>query len=120
MLCVYVVFFFFFFFSSRRRHTRYIGDWSSDVCSSDLGRYVTSGLLLLMLGVVFIGMGATVLAVVQGNPPEQEQGTSYHDTASTCVPILLFMALVLFLGVYIPVPLDTLLREAAALLEVKR
>src|SRR5437763_6770858 len=24
------------FFSSRRRHTRYIGDWSSDVCSSDL------------------------------------------------------------------------------------
>src|SRR5437764_9695561 len=31
MLIVY-----FFFFSSRRRHTRYIGDWSSDVCSSDL------------------------------------------------------------------------------------
>src|SRR5437764_13780768 len=27
-----------FFFSSRRRHTRYIGDWSSDVCSSDLQR----------------------------------------------------------------------------------
>src|SRR5437763_16237780 len=25
-----------FIFSSRRRHTRYIGDWSSDVCSSDL------------------------------------------------------------------------------------
>src|SRR5437763_2198075 len=38
MLC-YVclcLLFFFFFFSSRRRHTRYIGDWSSDVCSSDL------------------------------------------------------------------------------------
>src|SRR5437764_11333879 len=32
MLWCYVV----FFFSSRRRHTRYIGDWSSDVCSSDL------------------------------------------------------------------------------------
>src|SRR5713226_787362 len=30
-------FFFFFFFSSRRRHTRWTGDWSSDVCSSDLG-----------------------------------------------------------------------------------
>src|SRR3712207_7329255 len=26
-----------FFFSSRRRHTRYWRDWSSDVCSSDLG-----------------------------------------------------------------------------------
>src|SRR6266705_5338517 len=28
----------FFFFSSRRRHTRSYGDWSSDVCSSDLVR----------------------------------------------------------------------------------
>src|SRR5256885_10331242 len=27
-----------FFFSSRRRHTRLQGDWSSDVCSSDLRR----------------------------------------------------------------------------------
>src|SRR5688500_19301597 len=27
----------FFFFSSRRRHTILQGDWSSDVCSSDLG-----------------------------------------------------------------------------------
>src|SRR5688500_20386605 len=27
-----------FFFSSRRRHTRLQGDWSSDVCSSDLSQ----------------------------------------------------------------------------------
>src|SRR5258706_7535723 len=26
-----------FLFSSRRRHTRLVSDWSSDVCSSDLG-----------------------------------------------------------------------------------
>src|SRR5690606_40661556 len=26
------------FFSSRRRHTRFSRDWSSDVCSSDLGQ----------------------------------------------------------------------------------
>src|SRR6266550_4120190 len=32
MLCIW-----FFFFSSRRRHTRCSRDWSSDVCSSDLG-----------------------------------------------------------------------------------
>src|SRR5215813_14906963 len=29
--------FLYFFFSSRRRHTRCGRDWSSDVCSSDLG-----------------------------------------------------------------------------------
>src|SRR5205807_4444394 len=28
-----------FFFSSRRRHTRLQGDWSSDVCSSDLSSF---------------------------------------------------------------------------------
>src|SRR5205807_7388092 len=31
-----IVSFLAFFFSSRRRHTRLQGDWSSDVCSSDL------------------------------------------------------------------------------------
>src|SRR5256885_7664927 len=31
-----ILFVVFFFFSSRRRHTRLQGDWSSDVCSSDL------------------------------------------------------------------------------------
>src|SRR5207249_8226854 len=34
---VIITFVFFFFFSSRRRHTRSKRDWSSDVCSSDLG-----------------------------------------------------------------------------------
>src|SRR6266705_6963565 len=33
MLCL------FFFFSSRRRHTISYGDWSSDVCSSDLAEH---------------------------------------------------------------------------------
>src|SRR5207302_3693395 len=32
--------FVFFFFSSRRRHTRFSRDWSSDVCSSDLGKWI--------------------------------------------------------------------------------
>src|SRR5690348_11771641 len=34
---LFLVLGFMFFFSSRRRHTRWTGDWSSDVCSSDLG-----------------------------------------------------------------------------------
>src|SRR6266487_5514363 len=32
-----------FFFSSRRRHTRWTGDWSSDVCSSDLAANLAAG-----------------------------------------------------------------------------
>src|SRR5256885_1229671 len=34
---------FVFFFSSRRRHTRLQGDWSSDVCSSDLAEAAAQG-----------------------------------------------------------------------------
>src|SRR5256885_11378786 len=33
---IHVCYYCLFFFSSRRRHTRLQGDWSSDVCSSDL------------------------------------------------------------------------------------
>src|SRR5205807_4648281 len=36
LISITVYLMFFFFFSSRRRHTRLQGDWSSDVCSSDL------------------------------------------------------------------------------------
>src|SRR5437762_8489497 len=47
---VVYLYIFFFFFSSRRRHTRYIGDWSSDVCSSDLA--------LLSASIFFFGIFA--------------------------------------------------------------
>src|SRR5690348_18062527 len=40
-----------FFFSSRRRHTRWTGDWSSDVCSSDL-----ASVGIVVVTSVFIGM----------------------------------------------------------------
>src|SRR5438477_5841986 len=40
----------FFFFSSRRRHTRLTCDWSSDVCSSDLGPDAAAGRADLLPG----------------------------------------------------------------------
>jgi hydrogenase-4 component F len=84
------------------------------------GQFLAGGLFLLLLGVVFIGMGATVLAVVQGSPAEQAPAHGYHDRVSTCGPVLLFLALVLLLGLYVPPPLEALLREAAALVEGTR
>src|SRR5690606_41184634 len=49
----YITFFLFifFFFSSRRRHTRFSRDWSSDVCSSDLGP-----VLIKIMGHLFYGI----------------------------------------------------------------
>jgi hydrogenase-4 component F len=83
------------------------------------GQFLAGGLFLLLLGIVFVGMGATVLAVVQGPPPEQAAPNGLRDNLGTGGPVLLFMALVLLLGVYIPPPLESLLRKAAAFLEVK-
>src|SRR2546430_4027466 len=39
-----------FFFSSRRRHTRFDCDWSSDVCSSDLGGHSESAVSMALPG----------------------------------------------------------------------
>src|SRR5437879_8574505 len=48
----------FFFFSSRRRHTRYIGDWSSDVCSSDLDEVGIQPAIAARNHDTFISLGA--------------------------------------------------------------
>src|SRR5204863_3549143 len=46
-----------FFFSSRRRHTSSLRDWSSDVCSSDLGgNFITAKPIGIVDG---IDMGLT-------------------------------------------------------------
>jgi hydrogenase-4 component F len=84
------------------------------------GQFVPVGLFLLFLTIVFIGMGATVLSVVQGPAPEQPATNGYHDMVGTCAPILIFMALVVLLGLCIPPPLETLLRDAEAFLEVRQ
>src|SRR5256885_11979290 len=38
-----------FFFSSRRRHTRLQGDWSSDVCSSDLNKMLSHKAIIFLV-----------------------------------------------------------------------
>ena len=64
-----------FCYSSRRRHTRCLSDWSSDVCSSDLGFSV--GMMLAMQGLetlkpygaqsqVVVGIALDRKSVVQG------------------------------------------------------
>src|SRR5437764_8076582 len=64
----------FFFFSSRRRHTRYIGDWSSDVCSSDLYQ--------LGAGAKFVGGGFGLFWLYRSE--ERRVGKSV-DLGGSCV-----------------------------------
>lgn len=80
-------------------------------------KFVVAAIFLLLLAIVFIGMGATVLRVVQGTPSPQASATNYHDRPLLVAPILAFMGLALLLGVYIPPPLESLLGAASAFLE---
>jgi len=83
----------------------------------DAGRFVTAGLFLFFLLVVFIGMGATVLQVVQGRAPSDTHRSAYRDGWLTGAPILVVMILVTMLGLYIPPQLGSLLTDAVHFLE---
>jgi hydrogenase-4 component F len=93
--------------------------------------------MLVLLFVVFCGMGWTVLSVVQGRssrreaeaapPPGDTAGLAVaegvgapasapRETFATVAPIALALGAVLLLGVYVPPPLEALLRDAARLL----
>lgn len=76
------------------------------------GRYIVGGLMLLLLLVVFMGMGVTVLSVVQGRPSAKARASSFHDRAGTILPPLLLLALVLVLGLYVPGPLRSMIEDA--------
>lgn len=83
------------------------------------GRYWSGGIFVLLMFIVFIGMGVTVLSVTLGKPSVPESPAEFHDSIWTGLPILLFMALVLLLGLYNPPELTVLMNEATAFLNPK-
>lgn len=80
------------------------------------GRYIIGGLMLVLLLVIFMGMGATVLAVVQGQPSPRAKRTPFHDRAITILPPLVLMIGVVVLGLYVPAPLRRTIEEAVRFL----
>jgi hydrogenase-4 component F len=72
---------------------------------------------LSLLAMIFIGMGATVLAATQGETTEKK--VLFKDRFLLVAPPLILILIVLLLGLYIPEPLRALLQDAANLLEGK-
>jgi hydrogenase-4 component F len=94
------------------------------------GAWVAAAVFLVGLAVIFVGMGATVLGIVQGAPPAHLarpesppqprsagpwQSGDEGDSLLTAGPPLVLLALVLVLGVWTPGPLGGLIQRAAAL-----
>jgi hydrogenase-4 component F len=79
------------------------------------GRYVVGGLFLLFLAVIFIGMGATVLSVVQGSDEGAPARSGFRDGWLTAGPPLVLLLAVLALGLWLPARLLSLFTAAARL-----
>lgn len=82
------------------------------------GHFALGGYFLVMLAVIFIGMGSTVLAVTLGPPSARANMGKYRDSLLSVGPPLFMLLLVLVLGLYLPQPIRTLLTEAAAVVGV--
>src|SRR6266496_2043500 len=88
-----------FFFSSRRRHTRSLRDWSSDVCSSDLGgwRSETGRALLVRFSppalaafTVTVGFGA-IQAIRELGTAHALVGSSYGQVLLVKIGLVALM-----------------------------
>jgi len=79
------------------------------------GRFGVGALFLAFLAIIFVGMGTTVLAVVQGDPGDVPRVPRSRDSWLMAAPPLVLMVLVLLLGLFLPAGLKDLFGAAAAL-----
>lgn len=94
----------------------FISEFSILKGAFDAGEFLSGGLFLFFLLIVFIGMGITVLKVTQGSVPGDVVGSDYRDGFLTGAPILMFLAIVLVLGIALPGALRNLITEAVSFL----
>lgn len=90
-----------------------------------LHQYLLAGGFLLLLALIFLGMGSSLLPMVHGDPRIDREPTEsgFQPTAEplwSILPPALLLLCLLVLGIHIPLPLERLIHDAAALLEVLR
>jgi hydrogenase-4 component F len=83
------------------------------------GHFGVAAVFLLLLFVVFLGMGATVLAAVQGRPSQQSATGTRHGSLAASLPLVVLLAMVLGMGIAMPDFLRELVSGAARLLEMQ-
>ncbi len=79
------------------------------------GRFAVGALFLAFLAIIFVGMGTTVLAVVQGDPGVRARVPPTRVNWLMAGPPLVLMVLVLILGLFLPQALKDLFGAAAGL-----
>ena len=80
------------------------------------GHYWQASVFIVLLAVVFMGMGSTVMRVVLGPAPRSETAPG-RESLLTTAPPLCFLAIVLVLGLYVPPWLQDALDAASRFIE---
>jgi hydrogenase-4 component F len=79
----------------------------------DQHRYGVAAAMLVFLLVAFLGMGGTVLGMVQGTDANPSRQTEFREGRLIIVPILALLAISLVMGLALPPAFRDLVREAA-------
>src|SRR3546814_7534764 len=79
--CFFLLCFFFFFFKQKTAYEMRISDWSSDVCSSDLGRHADHHPVLHVHAGSRAGAGGDLAIPDPGRSEERRVG---KECVSTC------------------------------------
>jgi hydrogenase-4 component F len=77
------------------------------------GAHAAAAAYLVGLAVIFVGMGATVLGIVQGTPPKGMEHPALGDSLLSAGPPVVLLVAVLLLGLWVPAPLRALIDCAA-------
>jgi hydrogenase-4 component F len=85
----------------------------------DSGRAAAGTAVILLFGIIFIGMATTILPILNGRDSKDLDDSGYRDKFLTVAPPFILMLMSVLLGVWIPLPLQTILTEAAAMLGAK-
>ena len=83
------------------------------------GHYIIGAAVVLLLLIIFLGMGRIVLSAVLGRPKSPGVKHGCHEGYLRGAPVLVSLVLVLLLGLYLPPPLRSLLNHAGTYLGMK-
>lgn len=84
--------------------------------SFDTGHPLVAVVLLVALGIIFVGMASIVLAMVYGSTPSSQKLPASRESFASVIPPAILCVAVLVLGIYVPPALNQLLTDAARLL----
>jgi hydrogenase-4 component F len=92
----------------------FVSEFSILTAAFEQQRFLVAAGMLLFLLIVFMGMGVTVLDVVQGAPSKPAVEARFREGLLVTLPPLFLLAASLVMGIAMPEPIRALVQDAAA------